>query len=163
MNPDVRGLSSLRHVFSSISFFLVTFCGVVVVKNYDTKSLCARSYDCSAQANWGNRLRLSYFVPTKGVGLRHISRHFETVSINWFQTSKLCCNCNKELSHVRIEQEENNKKLFRCLVCEERERSESKKTCIRPTGSELCAKHPSLGLRLDLRSNSPGCIFSECV
>lgn len=57
---------------------------------------------------------------------RLISRHFETVSINEFRTSKVCCNRAKELSHVKIKQEESKKKLFRCLVCEECERSESK-------------------------------------
>ena len=71
---------------------------------------------------------MRHFVPTKGVGMRRlISRHFETVSINEFRTSKLCCNCAKELSHVTIEQEGSKKKLFRCLVCEECESSESKK------------------------------------
>ena len=39
----------------------------------------------------------------------------------------LCCNCSKALSHVKIEQKGSKKKLFRCLVCEECERSESRK------------------------------------
>lgn len=81
-----------------------------------------------AYGNWSRTTQMRHFVPTKGVGMRRlISRHFETVSINEFRTSKLCCNCTKELSHVKIEQEESKKKLFRCLVCEECERSESKK------------------------------------
>merc|ERR1719231_1783917 len=82
-----------------------------------------------AYGDWCRRSQMRHFVPTKGVGMRRlISRHFETVLINEFRTSKLCCNCAKELSHVKIEQEEGSKKkLFRCLVCEECERSESKK------------------------------------
>ena len=81
-----------------------------------------------AYGDWSRTTQMRHFVPTKGVGMRRlISRHFETVSINEFRTSKLCCNCAKELSHVKIEQEESKKKLFRCLVCEECERSESKK------------------------------------
>ena len=36
------------------------------------------------------------------------------------------------------------------------------KTRIRHTGSELGTEHPSLGMRLDLWPNSPGCILSEC-
>ena len=81
-----------------------------------------------AYGNWSRTTQMRHFVPTKGVGMRRlISRHFETVSINEFRTSKLCCNCAKELSHVTIEQEGSKKKLFRCLVCEECESSESKK------------------------------------
>ena len=81
-----------------------------------------------AYGNWSRTTQMRHFVPTKGVGMRRlISRHFETVLINEFRTSKLCCNCSKELSHVKIEQGESKKKLFRCLVCEECERSESKK------------------------------------
>jgi len=81
-----------------------------------------------AYGNWSRTTQMRHFVPTKGVGMRRlISRHFETVSINEFRTSKLCCNCSKELSHVKIEQGESKKKLFRCLVCEECESYESKK------------------------------------
>ena len=80
-----------------------------------------------AYGNWSRTTQMRHFVPTKGVGMRRlISRHFETVLIDEFRTSKLCCNCSKELSHVKIEQGESKKKLFRCLVCEECERSESK-------------------------------------
>ena len=76
--------------------------------------------------DWSRTTQMRHFVPTKGVGMRRlISRHFETVSINEFRTSKLCCNCAKELSHVKIEHEESKKKLSRCLVCEECKRSES--------------------------------------
>ena len=81
-----------------------------------------------AYGDWSRTTQMRHFVPTKGVGMRRlISRHFETVLIDEFRTSKLCCNCSKELSHVKIEQGESKKKLFRCLVCEECERSESKK------------------------------------
>ena len=81
-----------------------------------------------AYGDWSRTTQMRHFVPTKGVGMRRlISRHFETVSINEFRTSKLCCNCKKELSYVKIGQEGSKKKLFRCLVCEECERSKSKK------------------------------------
>ena len=80
-----------------------------------------------AYGNWSRTTQMRHFVPTKGVGMRRlISRHFETVLIDEFRTSKLCCNCSKELSHVKIEQGESKKKLFRCLVCEECERPEGK-------------------------------------
>ena len=81
-----------------------------------------------AYGDWNRTTQMRHFVPTKGVGMRRlISRHFDTVLINEFRTSKLCCNCEKELSYVKIEQEGSKKKLFRCLVCEECERYESKK------------------------------------
>ena len=84
-----------------------------------------------AYGNWSRTTQMKHFVPTKGVGMRRlISRHFETVLIDEFRTSKLCCNCSKELSHVKVkrgEQGESKKKLYRCLVCEECESSKSEK------------------------------------
>ena len=81
-----------------------------------------------AYGNWSRTTQMRHFVPTKGIGMRRlISRHFETVLIDEFRTSKLCCNCEKELSHAKVKQKGSKKKLFRCLVCEECERSESKK------------------------------------
>ena len=84
-----------------------------------------------AYGNWSRTTQMRHFVPTKGVGMRRlISRHFETVLIDEFRTSKLCCNCSKELSHVKVkrgEQGESKKKLYRCLVCEECESSKSEK------------------------------------
>ena len=63
-----------------------------------------------AYGNWSRTTQMRHFVPTKGVGMRRlISRHFETVLIDEFRTSKLCCNCSKELSHVKIEQGESKK------------------------------------------------------
>lgn len=60
-----------------------------------------------AYGDWSRTAQMRHFVPTKGIGMRRlISRHFETVSINEFRTSKVCCNCAKELSHVKIKQEE---------------------------------------------------------
>ena len=81
-----------------------------------------------AYGDWSRTTQMRHFVPTKGVGMRRlISRHFETVLINEFRTSKLCCICAKELSYVQIGQKGSKKKLFRCLVCEKCESSESKK------------------------------------
>ena len=81
-----------------------------------------------AYGNWSRTAQMRHFVPTKGVGMRRlISRHFETVLIDEFRTSKLCFKCSKELSHVKIEQGESKKKLFRCLVSEECEHCKSEK------------------------------------
>ena len=73
-----------------------------------------------AYGNWSRTTQMRHFVPAKAVGMRRlISRHFQTFLVDEFRTSKLCCNCHKELSHVKIKHEAGNKKLFRCLVCEE--------------------------------------------
>ncbi len=60
-----------------------------------------------AYGDWSRTTQMRHFVPTKGVGLRRlISKHFKTVSVNEFRTSKLCCGCTKELSHLRVKREE---------------------------------------------------------
>lgn len=72
---------------------------------------------CIAYGDWSRSTQMKHFIPTKGVGLRKlIERRFQTVSINEYKTSKLCCNCHKELSKIK----------FRCLVCKECESYESK-------------------------------------
>ncbi len=72
---------------------------------------------------------MKHFMPTKGVGLRKlIAKRFQTVSINEFRTSKLCCRCHDELCHLRVKQENETKKVFRCLVCNGCASSESKQT-----------------------------------
>ena len=59
-----------------------------------------------AYGDWSRRSQMKHFVPTRGVGMRRlISRHFETASINEFRTSKLSCNCEKELSYWKFKQE----------------------------------------------------------
>ena len=69
-----------------------------------------------AYGDWSRSTQMKHFIPTKGVGLRTlIEKRFETVSINEYKTSKLCCNCHKELSKIK----------FRCLVCKECESYES--------------------------------------
>ena len=76
-----------------------------------------------AYGNWSRRSQMKHFMPTMGAGLRKLlSKRFETISVGEYRTSKLCCNCEKELQH----QEVKGKSLFRCLVCEECKRSKSK-------------------------------------
>ena len=80
-----------------------------------------------AYGDWNRKTQMRNFVPTKGVGMRRlISKHFQTFMVNEFRTSKLCCNCSKELSNYRVNHRGRNTKLYRCLVCEECKRSESK-------------------------------------
>lgn len=80
---------------------------------------------CLAYGDWSRKSQMKHFIPTKGVGLRKlIEKRYQTVSINEYKTSKLCCNCHKELSFMKID----NSKVFRCLVCKGCESSESKQT-----------------------------------
>jgi hypothetical protein len=80
-----------------------------------------------AYGDWSRTTQMKHFMPTKGVGLRKlISKRFQTVSVNEFRTSKLCCHCHHELCHLKVKQETKNKKVFRCLVCNECVSSESK-------------------------------------
>ena len=79
-----------------------------------------------AYGNWSRCTQMKHFMTTVGVGLRKLlSKRFETVSVDERRTSKLYCNCEKVLQQMEVK----GGKVFRCLVCEECERSESKKKC----------------------------------
>ena len=78
-----------------------------------------------AYGDWSRSSQMKHFMPTPGIGLRKvIAKRFQTISVDEFRTSKLCCKCYKELEHYR---NEGNKKVFRCLICRECGSSESKK------------------------------------
>ena len=80
-----------------------------------------------AYGDWSRTTQMKHFIPTKGIGLRKlIAKKFQTISINEFRTSKLCCKCHGELCHLHIKKNEHNKKVFRCLVCNGCASSESK-------------------------------------
>jgi hypothetical protein len=80
-----------------------------------------------AYGDWSRSSQMRHFVPTKGVGMRKlIAKRFCTVSVNEFRTSKLCCNCFGQLQHLCVKSDAKKKKVFRCLICPECERSESK-------------------------------------
>jgi 6-pyruvoyl-tetrahydropterin synthase len=84
-----------------------------------------------AYGDWSRQTQMKHFMPTVGVGLRKvIAKRFQTVSINEFRTSKLCCRCSKELSHLKVERGGNQPKtkVYRCLVCEGCASFDSKKT-----------------------------------
>lgn len=82
-----------------------------------------------AYGDWSRTTQMKHFMPTKGVGLRKlIAKRFQTVSINEFRTSKLCCKCHGKLCHLQVKKDEKNKNVFRCLVCNGCASSESKQT-----------------------------------
>jgi len=52
--------------------------------------------------NWSRYTQMKHFMPTMNKGLRkQIHKRFDTITINEFNTSKLCCDCCKELKHYR--------------------------------------------------------------
>lgn len=54
------------------------------------------------------------YTPTVGIGLRRIiSKKFDILSIDEYNTSKKCCNCWKDLENKEID----GKVKFRLLVC----------------------------------------------
>jgi hypothetical protein len=82
-----------------------------------------------AYGDWSRTTQMKHFMPTKGVGLRKlIAKKFQTVSINEFRTSKLCCRCHCDLCHLQVQKDDRNKKVFRCLVCKGCASSESKQS-----------------------------------
>ena len=57
-----------------------------------------------AYDKWSRRSQMKQFMPTIGAGLRKLlSKVFETISVDECKTSKLCCNCEKELQHQGFE------------------------------------------------------------
>ena len=82
---------------------------------------------CIAYGDWSRSSQMRNFMPTQGIGLRKlISKRFLTISVNEFRTSKLCCDCHKELCYLHVQKENKDKKVFRCLTCKGCVSSESK-------------------------------------
>jgi len=82
---------------------------------------------CIAYGDWSRSSQMRNFMPTQGIGLRKIiANKFLTVSVNEFRTSKLCCECHKELCYLHVQKENKDKKVFRCLTCKGCVSSESK-------------------------------------
>ncbi len=72
-------------------------------------------------------VRWKYYMAIIRRWLRKIlSKRFETVSVDEFRPSKMCCSCEKELECMKLKG--NTKKVYRCLICKECNRSESKQS-----------------------------------
>ena len=55
-------------------------------------------------------------------GLRkQIHKRFDTITINEFNTSKLCCDCSKELKHYKDKKNTDVYRLFCCVSCQNKE------------------------------------------
>jgi hypothetical protein len=61
-------------------------------------------------------------MPTMNKGLRkQIHKRFDTITINEFNTSKLCCDCCKELKHYKDKKNTDVYRLFCCVSCKNKE------------------------------------------
>lgn len=67
-------------------------------------------------SDWSRKSQMKHFMSTMNVGL--IEKKYETISINKYNTSKLCCECNNRLEY--------EKRTFRHLSCKNCLSSENK-------------------------------------
>jgi len=79
--------------------------------------------------NWSRNTQMKHFMPTKNKGLRKlIHKKYDTITINECNTSKKCCDCNKDLEYYK---DKEGKKIFRLLVCSNCVSCENKKIVFR--------------------------------
>ena len=79
--------------------------------------------------NWSRSTQMKHFMPTMNKGLRKlIHRRYDTITINEYNTSKKCCDCNNDLSYYKNNKGNNQ---FRLLVCSNCVRQEVKQTVFR--------------------------------
>ena len=79
--------------------------------------------------NWSRDTQMKFFMPTMNKGLRKlIHKKYDTITINECNTSKKCCDCNKDLEYYK---DKEGKKIFRLLVCSNCVSCENKKIVFR--------------------------------
>jgi hypothetical protein len=79
--------------------------------------------------NWSRSTQMKHFMPTMNKGLRKlIHKKYDTITINECNTSKKCCDCNKDLDYYK---DKEGKKVFRLLVCSNCVSCENKKIVFR--------------------------------
>ena len=79
--------------------------------------------------NWSRSTQMKHFMPTMNKGLRKlIHKKYDTITINEYNTSKKCCDCNKDLEYYK---DKENKKVFRLLKCSDCVSCENKKIVFR--------------------------------
>lgn len=79
--------------------------------------------------NWSRDTQMKHFMPTMNKGLRKlIHKKYDTITINECNTSKKCCDCNKDLDYYK---DKEGKKVFRLLVCSDCVSCENKKIVFR--------------------------------
>ena len=79
--------------------------------------------------NWSRSTQMKHFMPTMNKGLRKlIHKKYDTITINECNTSKKCCDCNKDLEYYK---DKEGKKVFRLLKCSNCVSCENKQTVFR--------------------------------
>jgi len=79
--------------------------------------------------NWSRSTQMKHFMPTMNKGLRKlIHKKYDTITINEYNTSKKCCDCNKDLEYYK---DKEGKKVFRLLKCSDCVSCENKKIVFR--------------------------------
>ena len=79
--------------------------------------------------NWSRSTQMKHFMPTMNKGLRKlIHKKYDTITINECNTSKKCCDCNKDLEYYK---DKEGNKVFRLLVCSNCVSCENKKIVFR--------------------------------
>ena len=79
--------------------------------------------------NWSRSTQMKHFMPTMNKGLRKlIHKKYDTITINECNTSKKCCDCNKDLEYYK---DKEGKKVFRLLKCSDCVSCEDKKIVFR--------------------------------
>ncbi len=79
--------------------------------------------------NWSRSSQMKHFMPTMNKGLRKlIHKKYDTITINECNTSKKCCDCNKDLDFYK---DKEGNKVFRLLVCSNCVSCENKYTVFR--------------------------------
>jgi hypothetical protein len=79
--------------------------------------------------NWSRSTQMKHFMPTMNKGLRKlIHKKYDTITINECNTSKKCCDCNKDLEYYK---DKEGKKVFRMLICSNCVSCENKKIVFR--------------------------------
>ena len=72
--------------------------------------------------DWCENQPMAGCMPTMGIRLRRaIHKRFDTVTINEYKTSKLCCDCHQPLAHVKDKKGEDIYRLFCCVSCKNKE------------------------------------------
>ena len=68
--------------------------------------------------NWSNPKQMKYMMPSIGVGLRRIiSKKFDVVLLNEFNTSKLCSCCHNKLENFINKEGKKEHRLLLCQCC----------------------------------------------
>jgi hypothetical protein len=99
--------------------------------------------------DWSNKNTIKGLSSTMGIGLKRlVSKKYNTVLIDEYNTSKLCCNCHKENDNKVI----NSESLFRLLTC---------KHC--NVGSSENLNNPTLKCSKFLNRDMNSCVNMQCI